>query len=388
MAVFWAVCLLFVDLVAGLPLALSATSSYLDSTLDGYVGWPTYAELPLNSSYPTKAAWGVWGSDDELGALNHITKDTILAASREIQLGRIIPLNLRLDALDPPVNPDRKPLTHLFQPGQGYTDDVLILNTQISTQYDGLRHFAYSTENDVATYQWYNDLIKEYEEVIGPARTETLGIHVAAEKGIGTRGVLLDWAGWMDAKNESFDAFTERKITVTELDEVAHWQGLSDDWSRPGDMLVVRTGWLMQYTKLGEADKALLPLSDGHTIGLEASDATLQWLWEKKFSLVGADNPALESVGLIRQLICGVFAVLLLTTCDVQTPFDGMVNGEQRSLHEILIAGWGQSIVEFLELESLAVILRQSKRCTFFVTVQNLNVYSGIASPPNALAII
>lgn len=27
---------------------------------DPYANWPTYGELPLNSSFPTKAAWGVW----------------------------------------------------------------------------------------------------------------------------------------------------------------------------------------------------------------------------------------------------------------------------------------------------------------------------------------
>lgn len=55
---------------------------------DMYANWPSYSQLPLNSSFPTKAAWGVWGADDELGALNHITNATILAASSEIQLGR------------------------------------------------------------------------------------------------------------------------------------------------------------------------------------------------------------------------------------------------------------------------------------------------------------
>lgn len=50
--------------------------------------------------------------------------------------------------------------------------------------------------------------------------------------------------------------------------------------------------------------------------------------------------------------------------------------------------GWGQSIVEFLDFEDLAPALHARNRSTFFVTIQNLNVVSGIASPPNALAII
>jgi hypothetical protein len=76
---------------------------------DMYANWPSYDQLPLDASYPTKAAWGVWvssphhhlhwddtesfqGADDVQGALNHITNATILAARDEIKLGRAINL--------------------------------------------------------------------------------------------------------------------------------------------------------------------------------------------------------------------------------------------------------------------------------------------------------
>lgn len=124
-----------------------------------YENWPSYDQLPLDPSYPTKAAWGVWGADDVQGALNHITNETILAAASEIKLGLAINLNLDLNEFITPINTARKPLNHLFQPGDSYTDDVVVLNTQVSTQYDGLRHFPYSTNGNTTTYQWYNDLI-------------------------------------------------------------------------------------------------------------------------------------------------------------------------------------------------------------------------------------
>ncbi len=54
----------------------------------------------------------------------------------------------------------------------------------------------------------------------------------------------------------------------------------------------------------------------------------------------------------------------------------------------MLSTGWGQSIMEFLDLETLAAELHALKRSTFFLTIQNLNINSGIASPPNALAIL
>ncbi|KFA54522.1 hypothetical protein S40293_08937 [Stachybotrys chartarum IBT 40293] len=330
-----------------------------------YENWPTYDELPLNASYPTKAAWGVWGADDELGALNHITNETIISAAAEIQLGLAVPLNLQLDMPGPPPNPNRKPLQHIFQPGDGYTDDVVVMNTQVSTQFDGLRHFPYSINNSIDTYQWYNDLIADYNEVIGSSPTTVLGVQESAKKGIAVRGVLLDWAGWKDSKNETFDAFTATAISTKELDEVAMWQGMPDEWAKPGDMLVIRTGWNRQYKTLNKTEQTLLPLGNGNCIGMEASDESLRWLWEKKLSLVGADNPAFESV-----------------------PFNRTILGEARSLHQVFLAGWGQSIVEFLELEDLAAHLHRLDRWSFFLTIQTLNIVSGIASPPNALAIL
>ncbi|KAI1356297.1 hypothetical protein F5Y01DRAFT_75014 [Xylaria sp. FL0043] len=333
--------------------------------IDLYANWPSYDELPLNASYPTKAAWGVWGADDELGALNHITNETILAASQTIREGRAFPLNLRLDIPDPPANKARKPINHLYLPQDGYTDDVLVMNTQASTQFDGLRHFPYSTNNSVYTYQWYNDLIANYEDVIGPHPTEVLGMQVPAEKGIAGRAVLFDYAGWMDATNRTLDVFTDQVITTDELDEIAAWQNMPVDWSKPGDMLIIRTGWVRQYNTLNDTERALLAVESWPYIGMEGSDRTLRWLWEKKLSLVGADNPAFEG-----------------------SSFSFEIEGLTRSLHQIFIGGWGQNIVEFLYLEDVAEALHASNRWNFFMTIQNLDVLSGIASPPNALAIL
>jgi hypothetical protein len=85
--------------------------------------------------------------------LNHVTDATILAAKDEIKLGKAINLNLELDIPRQPLNPTRPPLIHAIVPFTGYQDDIITLNTQISTQFDGLRHFPYSARGDVKTYQ-------------------------------------------------------------------------------------------------------------------------------------------------------------------------------------------------------------------------------------------
>lgn len=298
------------------PRRRSIVSRSFDSS-DPYANWPAYSDLPLDSSYPTGAAWGVWGSDDVNGALNHITNETILAAKAEIQLGLAVNLNLELDKFVTPINTARKPLTHEFQPGIGYTDDVVVMNTQINTQYDGLRHFPYSTNSSIDTYRWYNDLIADYDDVIGPNPTTVLGIQQAAQKGIAGRAVLLDWAGYADTHNITYDAFAGQGITPDQWDSVAEWQGLTGNWSKPGDILITRTGWLKKFNTLNKTEVETLPwLSAGESIGFDASDESAAWLWEKKFALVGADNPAFESL-----------------------PMNKTIGGVPRSLHQIFIGG-------------------------------------------------
>ncbi|KAJ7861434.1 hypothetical protein B0H14DRAFT_2506031 [Mycena olivaceomarginata] len=172
----------------------------------------------------------------------------------------------------------------------------------------------------------------------------------------------------MDSKNASFDAFNATAISTVELDAVATWQGLEPgSFSKPGDFLVVRTGFTKQYHALSLQAREVLPFRPGDDfIGIETSDATLRWLWDKKLALVGGDQPAFERLPLSGSFIDGV----------------------ERSLHQVFIGGWGMSIVEFLDLESLTEAFHELSRYSFFFTIQNLNVIGGIASPPNAMAIL
>ncbi|KAF1967021.1 hypothetical protein BU23DRAFT_372201, partial [Bimuria novae-zelandiae CBS 107.79] len=92
---------------------------------------PSYADLPLNASHPPKAAWRVWGDDDVHGALNHITNAARKKTSEEIQIGQTVNPNLEQSFIPQPLNPERKPLVQLFQPGDGLIDDVMNFNPQM-----------------------------------------------------------------------------------------------------------------------------------------------------------------------------------------------------------------------------------------------------------------
>lgn len=62
--------------------------------------YPEFAELPLDPSHPPYSAWGLWGQDDELGTLNHLTPERVVAAAKEVKTGARFGLNWALEQMD------------------------------------------------------------------------------------------------------------------------------------------------------------------------------------------------------------------------------------------------------------------------------------------------
>lgn len=64
---------------------------------------PPFSALPLNSNHPPHSAWAVWGENDELGTLNHLTNDVVVTAAREeIRTGARVGLNWSLQQMSKP----------------------------------------------------------------------------------------------------------------------------------------------------------------------------------------------------------------------------------------------------------------------------------------------
>lgn len=127
---------------------------------------PLFASLPLHESDPPFSAWGLYGPDDQLGALNLLTDECVMEATKEIKSGMRVGLNLPLNVPSPPSH-GRLPFTHkvVHKAPRNVHDDVVEMNTQVgyimmeavetgklimtkcSTQWDGFRHYGYQTEN-------------------------------------------------------------------------------------------------------------------------------------------------------------------------------------------------------------------------------------------------
>ncbi|TGO39147.1 hypothetical protein BHYA_0059g00110 [Botrytis hyacinthi] len=324
---------------------MSSSSSLLPPT-------PSFSSLPLQASGPRGNAWGLHGPTDQLGCLNRLTPENTIEAAKEIKYGIRISTDWALDKPKVPcfgrVQFEQK---IIHKSPRTVNDDVLVLNTQSSSQWDGFRHFGYQ---DAKVY--FNGCTQE--EIHNSTRN---GIDVWVENGgIVGRGVLLDYAYWAESQGRTVNPLTTIKIPLSEIKAVAEAQNVT---FRSGDILFIRTGYLRAFEALSSSEAATLATaSKMTTIGLEACPEVLEWLWSHEFSAAAGDQPALESL-----------------------PFN-LTN--QHWMHEWLLAGWGMPIGELFDLERLGEECRKFKKWTFFFSSVPLKVPGGVASPPNGVAIL
>lgn len=57
-------------------------------------------------------------------------------------------------------------------------------------------------------------------------------------------------------------------------------------------------------------------------------------------------------------------------------------------IHDFSLALWGTPLGELWDLEELSEVCKKLNKWSFFITSAPLNVAGGVASPPNALAIL
>ncbi|EFY91156.1 hypothetical protein MAC_02827 [Metarhizium acridum CQMa 102] len=316
---------------------------------------PSFNDLPLRKDGPPGNAWGLFGPDDQVGMLNLLTPETTANAAREIVDGVRVSTDWYLDSMSPPCF-GRRPLEHTLKQmaSMTVTDDELVLNTQASSQWDGLRHYGYQKEKVYFNGKTQQDI----------SSTNVNGIHGMTWVSltyitVACRGVLLDYAAWADANGVQVEPFETVSVPVSTLAKVAAAQGTS---FQQGDILLIRTGWTRGYQKLSAGEKAAVAATHHPpSIGIESSEETLRWLWDNGFVAVAGDHPAMEAWP--------------CQNLDFQ-------------LHQWLLAGWGMPIGELFDLERLSEECAKRNRWTFFFSSMPLKVPGGVASPPNGVAIL
>lgn len=306
---------------------------------------PLFDDLPLIEKLGLRHAWGVWGSEDELGSINFITAQAVVGACRLVTTGRTIRLDLPVTEPDPPMY-GREPLKHtIFAADRNNWDDKLDgFYPQGSTQWDALRHVR------CREFGFYGGLTED------PHQHGRLGIENWARHGIVGRGVLLDVAAYCAAQGEPLDPTQEQPISDVLIDEVVRHQGVS---LQPGDILCIRTGWMSAYQCSQGTERQQL-LADYSFPGLAADEAMARYLWNNRIAAIVADNPAIEV-----------------------SPGNPTVG----SLHRRLIPMLGYALGELFDLDELADACHQDGRWNFLFSAAPLYLVGGVGSPGNALAL-
>jgi kynurenine formamidase len=222
-----------------------------------------------------------YGEGDQLGTLNEITPDRVVAAARLVREGAVYDLGRTLHP-DVPRFPGRywqqtlvssAHLANPRRPGGGpggwgrnevnWVTELVSGTFQIGTQLDGLNHLQIGD-------RFYNGW--RARDIVEDWGTSRLGIETVPP--VITRGVLADVArhrgvGHLDAGEV---------IGVAELEATLAAQGVEVG---RGDVLLFHTGW----GALWEADPELFT-SGEPGIGL----AVAEWLVERRVAMTGADT--------------------------------------------------------------------------------------------------
>lgn len=305
---------------------------------------PKYRELPRIEALDLPHAWDVWGREDNLGTLNHLTPTRVALAAAEITTGQRFALSLPSDLIDPPLF-GRKPMTRdVFAGSRNEWDERFdSVYPQAGSQWDGLLHVR-AREHGFWTGYTGDP----------PGAAGRLGIDHWAH-GIAGRGVLLD-INAVRRDRGPWDPLTPEIVTADDLREAVALQGVE---VRAGDILCLRYGWTAAYRRLDAAGR--IAMADAPTFaGVEGSADVAELLWDWNISAVAADNPAIE-----------------------RAPGDPAVG----SLHRRLLPLLGFALGELFELDDLAAASRADGRWSFFLAGVPHRVPGSVASAANAIAL-
>lgn len=239
--------------------------------------------------------WGGWGKDDEVGALNGMSAESVKAALALAKQGKVYDLGVNYDAesfkwpghspgviltyrgpegvfrqkdfkpaADPEANPD-----HV-----GWHSCSLFISDNIATQIDGLGHITVGKDN-----HWYNGFKEaDWGGNFGIRKCDATTIPP-----IITRGVLIDVAALRgdDALPPNYE------ITPADLKAALARQKTK---LQPGDSVFIRTGTLKYWGDNG-SNHDKLKQHDSAGINLAAA----KWLVEEQGAiLLGSDTSGLE----------------------------------------------------------------------------------------------
>lgn len=277
--------------------------------------------------------WNRWGKDDQMGTVNLITAAKRVEAHRLVREGHAVSLWREIGRNQAPGEDQPYELT-VFHSGDGNVDRFTIgQHGHEVTHMDALSHWIFQGK-------LYNGVP---EEVVTPKGTGRLSISVYRD-GVVSRGLL------MDAPRLKGLPYLDPAAVIYPQD-LDLWEKKTGLKAGPGDILFVRTGhWALQKEK-GPWGYSPLP-------GLHVSCA--RWLKQRDIAVLATDAIA-----------------------DAQP---SGVEGAVYPLHQVLIAGMGNPVIDNCDLEALGEAANQRKRWEFHVSILPLALAGATGSPVNPVA--
>jgi hypothetical protein len=134
---------------------------------------------------------------------------------------------------------------------------------------------------------------------------------------------------------------------------------------KPGDILLVRSGFVQRYNELTPSQRESAAQRTGADIawaGLKQEEEILDWLHDSYFAAVAGDSPTFE--------------------CWPVSATQGG-RGSIGFMHQNILALWGMPLGEMWDLERAADVCKKERRWTFFLTSAPANVVGEYLSPPS-----
>ncbi|KJF19221.1 cyclase family protein [Rhodococcus sp. WS3] len=337
-----------------------------DNTGVPTIDYPTYRELQARTDAPPGSSWNLFGPHDQLGTLNFLQLADLTRSADSVRAGQAFSLDLRSDTIWPSLAPTRQPLDHhIFQRTPFHRDEWLDhFYTQYGSQIDGLRHIAHPD------YGFYNGA----DSAAFTPGTESLSIHHLAQLPIAGRAILIDIDRYIRSQGTPLDHRAGEPVALATITAALDAQGTP---VHPGDILLLRFGWLDFYRNHSEREwRENLVHKQFHT-GVLQSEDVMEWLWDNRIAMVAADNFAFEC-----------------WPAQPGTPFlsDAERRGETSDphagiMHRALIGLLGMPIGELWDLDALAEACANDRRHDCLITVSPMPLVGGVGSPANATAL-
>ena len=290
--------------------------------------------------------WGRWGTDDQLGTLNHITDELRHAALATVRTAETVSFSRDISPRPGKENPSPL-LHHMIASGDGAPDEGL----GIAADWLGLAFHGYSvTHLDSLSHlfwnkQSYNGRPASDVSTVSGAATGSVEV---ARNGVVTRGVLLDLAGargreWLEPGEA---------LTPADLEHAEREQGVTVG---RGDVLLIRTGRDARRAVQGP----IHPEHDG-VAGLHFS--CLPYLHDREISVLGSDS--------------------------VNDAVPSGVRGFEMPVHTVALVAMGLWLLDNAYLDELAQRCRDRRSWEFLAVLAPLLLKRSTGSPVNPIAIL